>query len=74
MKKYYKSVITITVLTEDYPVSASTPIEVVGREITNGDWSGEVELVSTTELAESEMAKALIDQGSDPEFFGITNN
>lgn len=71
MKKYYKTNIMITVLSEDYPVSPHTPIETVISEITNGDWSGQVEVVETTELSEKEMAQALLDQGSDPEFFGI---
>ncbi len=72
MNKFYKTNIMITVLTQDYPVSPNTPIEVVVREITDGDWSGVVEITETVELSEQEMATALLDQGSDPEFFGIS--
>lgn len=71
MKKFYKTNIMITVLSEDFPVSPHTPIETVVSEIVNGDWSGQVEVVETSELSEQEMAQALLDQGSDPEFFGI---
>lgn len=71
MKKFYKTNIMITVLSEDFPVSPHTTIETVVSEIVNGDWSGQVEVVETSELSEQEMAQALLDQGSDPEFFGI---
>jgi hypothetical protein len=71
MKKYYKTNIMISVLSEDYPVSPDIPIEFVIKEITNGDWSGQIEIVDTSELSEDQMAQELISQGSDPEFFGI---
>jgi hypothetical protein len=70
-RKFFKTVITVTVLTEDGPVSEETPLDVVAQQIVNGDWSGTVEHDGGTELTPALAAAALIDQGSDPEFFNL---
>jgi hypothetical protein len=71
MTKYFKTVFKVTVLTEDRPPGPDSDLEQVQRQITSGDWSGEVSVESVDELSPEEMAKALEDQGSDPDFFGL---
>jgi hypothetical protein len=39
-----------------------------------GDWSGQYEVSSVAEISPAEMTSALIAQGSDPEFFGLTSS
>jgi hypothetical protein len=71
MRKFFKTVITVTVLTEDGPVSPEANLDTIARQIMEGDWSGEVDSDGGTELTAKEAAEALIAQGSDPEFFRI---
>jgi len=71
MRQFFKTVITVTVLTENGPVSEEASLGTIAHQIKEGDWSGEVEHDGGTELTAKEAAEALIAQGSDPEFFGI---
>jgi len=69
-KRFYKTVIVVTVLTEDEPVTSADSLSYIDREITEGGWSGKVEVREQTELTKAEVAEALRAQGSDPDFFG----
>jgi hypothetical protein len=47
-RKFYKTVITVTVLSEDGPISMETDLDVVAHQIIHGDWihgdwSGKIE-------------------------------
>lgn len=70
-KKIYKNVFQIVVLSEDAPVS-NCDLGVINFDITEGDCSGEVKHLSSELLTPKEAADALLDQGSDPSFFGLT--
>lgn len=64
-RKYYRTIITIEVLTADAPHSGD--VGALAYDITEGDASGRV----TTEVEEvtaEKMAELLKAQGSDPEF------
>jgi hypothetical protein len=70
MGKFFKTVITVTVLSADRAVQ-SVNLTRIAHEIMEGEWSGNVENDGGTELTPKEAAEALIAQGSDPEFFQI---
>ena len=60
---------TVEILSED-PIG-SPSLEEVAYEITHGSWSGTYEVSSSSEISDEEMRNALIEQGSDPTFFGL---
>ena len=77
-RKFYKTVVKVTVLSED-PLEPSS-IEGIGGgcalseiayNITEGDMSGVVEIGETETLNGKEAADALVEQSSDPEFFQL---
>jgi hypothetical protein len=70
-KKYYKTIVTVTVLSEE-PVDTALGLGDIHEEIINGPWSGVVDVGEGVELTGKEMAAALLAQGSDSEFFGLT--
>lgn len=72
IRKFYKTNITLEVMSEE-PVDVSGLYEleeVVSRTIT-GDYSGRVLNCTEEVLDGAQAARALIEQGSDPEFFQI---
>ena len=70
-KKYYKTVYTLTVLSEDAPVDPNMDLRDVLDECEHGGFSGQLEMESVDELSEEDCAKELINQGSSPGFFDI---
>ena len=73
MGKFFKTVITVTVLSEDKPAQ-SVNLTRIAHEILEGEWSGYTENDGGTELTAKEAAEALIAQGSDPEFFRLDDD
>lgn len=71
-RKFYKTVITVTVLSEDEPLDSNMELESVHDAITTGDCSGQVVWSDPVLLTPLEAAKALEEQGSDPGFFMLT--
>lgn len=69
MSKFYKTIVTIEILSEE-PIG-NPDLEEIQYQTTEGNWSGVVDVTSEEELTPEEMSKALIAQGSDPEFFSI---
>ena len=68
-KKIYKSVLRVEILSEE-PYPESVNLDTVSYDITDGHCSGMLEWEShNAELVGEEGAKALMNQGSDPEFF-----
>ena len=64
-QKYYRTIITVEILS-DYPYSVDTLAD-VGYDMTEGDVSGHIS-ERCEEFTKDEMKKALIAQGSDPDF------
>lgn len=69
MNKFFKTIITIEILSERK--YNSTDLTRINYDITDGDCSGKVEISSYQELTPKEAAKELLAQGSDPEFFNL---
>lgn len=69
MRKFYKTTFTVEVLGE-LPILGLDLLN-IHYEITEGDCSGVTTMTDVQELSGSEMAKELLSQGSDPEFFDL---
>ena len=70
-RKFYKTTIKVVVLSEE-PYQYENLVQ-VHNDITDGDCSGKHEITKAEELTAKQAAKALKAQGSDPEFFQITD-
>lgn len=69
-KKYYKTVIQMEVLSEE-PIG-DADMQTILHQTTDGDWSGKnTTIVQDEALSGKQMADALREQGSDPEFFQL---
>jgi hypothetical protein len=69
-RKFFKTVFQVEVLSEDESLEGVDLMD-IASEITTGDSSGVVRHIRTTQLSSQQVAKALMAQGSDPEFFGL---
>jgi hypothetical protein len=69
-REFYKTVFTVTVLSEE-PLN-EPDLSDLHHMITVGDCSGVVKQTSARVLNGLQAAQALQEQGSDPEFFQIT--
>lgn len=70
-RKFYKTVVTVTIISEGSPINEDWDLEDIRREIDCGDMVGEVAIHSTKKLGRKDTVKALYDMGSDPDFFGM---
>jgi hypothetical protein len=73
MRKFFKQVIQVTVLSKDVPLEW-VDLSEVERAIDQGDCVGKVEEISSTPLTGKEAADALTEFGSEPGFFRITED
>ena len=67
MNKYFKTRLTFEVLSRDEPYSYSG-VKQFAYDIVDGDFSGALTGEKILQLTEKQIAKALIAQGSDPEW------
>jgi len=70
MRKFYKSIIEITVLSEDRPCEFNSLGDLTYL-INDGPYSGEIVIKEEKVVSSQEMARLLMDQSSDPEFFNL---
>ena len=73
-RKFFKSVITVTVLSEDSPVGMSMELKDIDHAITEGDLVGVVELTSAYRITRKEVVDELTEMNSCTEFFGLDKN
>lgn len=66
--------IQLEILSQD-PIGEAdyTDLDTVVYHITDGEWSGDIKLVSQTEMDGKQAATALDGQGSSPSFFNLTS-
>lgn len=69
---FFRTTYVLEVLSQDAGAS-SLDLATIAREMVHGDLSGHLQLVAEESISKEECAMALIDQGSDPGFFGIEN-
>jgi hypothetical protein len=67
-RKFYKLVVTVTVLSEE-PIGEEVDLESIAYGISQGDWSGQTDYGTPEEVDGPTMARLLQEQGSDTEFF-----
>jgi hypothetical protein len=73
-RKFYRTLIQVEILSEDPFNEWPHDLPAIDYAITNGPCSGNVtELVTDEECDGPSMVKLLKAQGSDPEFFGLTD-
>jgi hypothetical protein len=73
-RKFYRTTITVTVLSENGPVDQGTPLEDISAEIDSGSCVGQVKIAKTEKLTGLQMARATHRLSSDPEFFQLDEN
>lgn len=67
--RYYKEVVQVTILSEDQQVPDD--LMNIAIEIANGDMVGRVEVMERAQLTPKQMADALTEAGSAPDFFEL---
>jgi hypothetical protein len=72
-KRYYKTTVVVTVLSE-YEPPVWNDLADLNYLITDGHCSGMVATTDEIEVSAKQMAQLLINQNSDPEFFGLDEN
>ena len=72
-RKFYKTVIQVEILSEE-PIGDMTDLDTIHYETTYGRWSRSTAVKKQITMNGLAMAKALIAQGSDPEFFMLDAN
>lgn len=70
-RRFFRTVVRVEVISEDADV-ADWDLATVAEQIVSGDLSGRLLPANVTPLTAKECADALVEQGSDPEFFGLT--
>ena len=71
-RRFHRTLIQVEVLSEE-PYNPESLAE-VANDIVQGDCSGKWDVKLQTEVTGRTMAKLLQDQGSDPEFFMLTED
>lgn len=72
-RKFFKTEIKFTVLSEE-PIPDGMSLENIANECINGNWSMGNHGCKETEINGKQAARALLNQGSDPGFFSLTND
>jgi hypothetical protein len=72
-RKFWKSVVTVTVLSEGDPITENWDLEDIRREIDCGDMVGEVEISSAYRITRKEVVKEIYEMGSNPSFFSLND-
>ena len=67
-RKFHKTVISFVVLSED-PISAGAYIDDIYKDAINGKFTIKEHARKSTVLNGKQVARALLRQGNDPEFF-----
>lgn len=72
-RKFYKTLVTLEVLSEE-PIPEGMEVPDIMAEATDGAYSAQVLPTAQKILNGKQAAKALMDQGSDPGFFQLTED
>ena len=71
MDSFHKTVIRVTVLSDDGPLPDDIDLAGIAYEITDGDATGTWEIESSEFISKEQMIRELDAVGTDPDFFGI---
>jgi len=71
MRTFYRNVIQVEILSEEV-YDPEKDLDEIYRDITDGECSGDVTVITSNQpLTARTCAELLIEQGSDPGFFGL---
>ena len=70
-RKFYRLLVPVEILSEESP-PATWGLDEIHEAITTGDCSGRIVSRTVCTLGGLATARALMAQGSDPEFFSLT--
>jgi hypothetical protein len=70
-RKFFKTTITVEVISEGAPMDCVTDLRDPHAAIVDGPCSGDIKITAVKELTPGKAAAELIKQGSEPEFFGL---
>jgi hypothetical protein len=70
-RKFHKRLLTIEVLSEE-PIPDGMEVQAIIEEAESGSYSMRIAKDVETELNGKQAARALLNQGSSPEFFSLT--
>ena len=74
MRRYFKTIVKIEVLSEEAPVPEDLDLGEISEEITVGPWSGGGIQLEVIELTAKQAVEELMKQGSDPSFFRLNDD
>jgi len=72
-RKFYMTKVVVTVLSEE-ELNPSLNLEQLHYAITEGECSGQTEIMTPKIINGKQAAKALLNQASDPSFFRLTKD
>lgn len=72
MSRFHRTIFLVEVLTDDGPYNPDS-LEQIHRDIIDGPYSGTIKTTSSISISSKTMATLLKSQGSDPEFFNLTD-
>lgn len=72
-RKFYRRIFHIEVLSEEH-IPDDCDLDGIDANISAGPWSGKVTCDDEVEMDGAETAKRLIEQGSEPGFFDLTED
>ena len=72
-RKFYRTTITVTVLSEE-PIPSELNLQELAYEMDEGEYVGFYPTTNIEELDGKQMAEALVKAGSEPEFFQLNDN
>lgn len=67
--KYFRTLLTVEIISEGEPAPETMDLESLHYEITSGQYSGQLLAYTSVELTPRQAVDALESQGSDPSFF-----
>jgi len=70
-QRFYKTVLQVTILTENGPIPDNLPLDEIVRDGIDGDSSLTWNVTSSEPVTALEMYDLLLSQHSDPEFFEL---
>ena len=68
--KIYKTIVTVEVLSSE-PIETPISLREIDYQITDGLWSGQVEIGNSTPFYGLDAVNEIKEQGSDPDFFAL---
>jgi hypothetical protein len=70
-RKFFHTLITISIVSEDSHPGMEDTVADIERQITDGDWLGEISMGQPVRVSQDAVASLCRSMGSEPEFFQL---